>query len=588
LAEDLERWSADQPVSVYRGPLTTRVLRWGRRHRTIAASVAVLMATAIVGLAIGAVLINRERARAEASFHQARAAVDKYFTTVSESRLLNVPGLQPLRKELLELAQTYYQDFLRQRGDDPSVRAEAATSYFRVSWITQTVGRLDDSLPPLKRAIALYTQLVRDHPDVVEYRRNLATVHSSAGLFFLGLGRHEEALQAHGQALALRAALARAEPNDPLTQNDLARTYHNIGNVYRSDAKVDEALAEWDKGLAIQRALISAGLPEEGGRASLTGRRGPSAMIREDHARLHIELANVFRQRGQHAKGAAALEEARKLLEGLVRERPSDLACQSSLADVFRNEGLIQTDLGRYAESESSYRKSLAGFEKLAAANPDVPLYRTMIVELGNDLSWTLVPQNRAKEALALLRQSIARCDELLFSWPDSFSYRILLGQILTRKAEIEFKEHRGADVLPQLRRALGIHEQLAREHPKDVRNESCLAEALRHLGRAEAGSGQTSEAREHLERAIKIEERFAAIYPWGRHNLACSLAFLIPVSEPSQRESVSLRAIDALRQALRDGFSDFGLLSTDPDLDALRSRDDFKALIAGMKAKGQ
>jgi hypothetical protein len=163
-----------------------------------------------------------------------------------------------------------------------------------------------------------------------------------------------------------------------------------------------------------------------------------------------------------------------------------------------------------------------------------------------------------------------------------------LLGQVLTRKAEIEFKEHRGTDVLPQLRRALGIHEQLARELPKNVRNESSLSEALRYLGRVEAGSGQTSEAREHLERAIKIEERFAEIYPWGRYNLACSLAFLVPVSEPSQRESVARRAVDALRQAIRDGFSDFALMSTDPDLDVLRSRDDFKAFIKGMQAKGR
>ncbi len=70
---------ADEPVSVHRETWSTRLTRWGRRHRTAAAGVAVLMATAIVALSVGAALINRERSKAEANFRQARAAVDEYL-----------------------------------------------------------------------------------------------------------------------------------------------------------------------------------------------------------------------------------------------------------------------------------------------------------------------------------------------------------------------------------------------------------------------------------------------------------------------------------------------------------------------------
>ena len=52
------------------------------------------------------------------------AADGTYFTTISESRLLNVPGLQPLRKELLDSAMKYYRDFLSQRGHDPIDHAD--------------------------------------------------------------------------------------------------------------------------------------------------------------------------------------------------------------------------------------------------------------------------------------------------------------------------------------------------------------------------------------------------------------------------------------------------------------------------------
>src|SRR5207248_5852083 len=45
---------------------------------------------------------------AEANFAKARRAVDDYLTKVSESQLLKVPGMQPLRAQLHGLAQGSY------------------------------------------------------------------------------------------------------------------------------------------------------------------------------------------------------------------------------------------------------------------------------------------------------------------------------------------------------------------------------------------------------------------------------------------------------------------------------------------------
>ena len=61
LAEDVRRWIVDEPVSVLRDPLTVRILRFGRRHRTLATSLAALLVTALIGLSVGVVLIERER-----------------------------------------------------------------------------------------------------------------------------------------------------------------------------------------------------------------------------------------------------------------------------------------------------------------------------------------------------------------------------------------------------------------------------------------------------------------------------------------------------------------------------------------------
>src|SRR5262249_56548701 len=49
LADDLRRWLEDRPIRARRPSLRTRLLRWGRRHQTLVASVA---AALVVGLAV--------------------------------------------------------------------------------------------------------------------------------------------------------------------------------------------------------------------------------------------------------------------------------------------------------------------------------------------------------------------------------------------------------------------------------------------------------------------------------------------------------------------------------------------------------
>src|SRR5262245_21111554 len=52
LAEDLEHWLADEPIAAARDPVLTRLARWGRRHKSLAAGIGALLITAVVALAI--------------------------------------------------------------------------------------------------------------------------------------------------------------------------------------------------------------------------------------------------------------------------------------------------------------------------------------------------------------------------------------------------------------------------------------------------------------------------------------------------------------------------------------------------------
>ncbi len=114
LAEDVERWMADEPIGAYREPLVRRARWWMRRHRgatqagafgvVAVALVATLAAVLVNGAARAEQALTGERlakAEAQSNFARARRTVDDYLTAVSTSVQLrrDLPGLQAFRAE---------------------------------------------------------------------------------------------------------------------------------------------------------------------------------------------------------------------------------------------------------------------------------------------------------------------------------------------------------------------------------------------------------------------------------------------------------------------------------------------------------
>jgi serine/threonine protein kinase len=146
LADDLRRFLEDKPILARRPTLADRLRKWSRRHRSIVVSAVVLLLMGVAGSLAMTFMLAREHAEtkaayereqkkareAEESFLQARRMVDDLME-VSEQELANIPHLQGLRRRLLEMALTYYQGFIDQRGDDPTLRKELKASHARVN-----------------------------------------------------------------------------------------------------------------------------------------------------------------------------------------------------------------------------------------------------------------------------------------------------------------------------------------------------------------------------------------------------------------------------------------------------------------------
>src|SRR5262249_20205848 len=71
----------------------------------------------------------------------AREAVDQMFTEAGQNLPADVPPAEPLRRELLERALKFYEDFLEEHGTDPAVRRERVRVYGRVGDIRRLLGQ---------------------------------------------------------------------------------------------------------------------------------------------------------------------------------------------------------------------------------------------------------------------------------------------------------------------------------------------------------------------------------------------------------------------------------------------------------------
>ena len=115
LAEDIERWMADEPVTARLDPWTRKFVRCMTRHRTGVTGLAAAGLAAFVGLVAVAVVQTRanaelthSKAAVQARYDLAVDAIRTFHTGVSEDFLLKQEQFKELRDRLLMSAADFY------------------------------------------------------------------------------------------------------------------------------------------------------------------------------------------------------------------------------------------------------------------------------------------------------------------------------------------------------------------------------------------------------------------------------------------------------------------------------------------------
>jgi eukaryotic-like serine/threonine-protein kinase len=593
LAEDLERWLADEPVSAYREPWTRRLGRWGRRHRAAVAGAAVLLLATVAGLAIGLVAVNAERQRTEQARaaearrrQQAREALDAMSSEIVEDWLARQKVLTEPQKKFLEKALAFYGEFARDTGRDEASRAGVAQAHFRVANIRRRLGQVRQAEADYHRSRDLYTQLVSDFPAVPAYHRQLAHSRTRLGFLLDDTGRPREAEREYWEALALYERLAADDPGEPGYRRDVETIYHNLGLLLQYAGQAQEAEAEYRRALAIEQRLAadfpdvpeyrqdlarthnslgvllgSSGRRKEAEaeyRAALAVRQKLAADFpadsdyRDGLAASHNSLGLVLRNTGRPGPAEEELRKGLAVRQQLVADFPAVPDYRQGLAQSHLNLGTLLQGTSRPREAEQAYREALAIQQRLATELPAVHLYRWELAGSHHQLATLLQDTRRPKEAEAELAQALAIRQRLATDHADLPDYREGLARSYTGLGILLAPAGRRKEAEADFRSALAVYQQLAADFPARSAYQEGLAQSHGNLGELLLNTGRGDEAEGHFRKALAVQQRLVADHPetpYHHHEIAETLDHFARL-EQSRRDYAGARAFLAEAQS--------------------------------------
>ncbi|WP_145091043.1 serine/threonine-protein kinase [Anatilimnocola aggregata] len=396
LAEELGRFLRGEPILAQPiGPIA-RGWRWCKRNPFIAAASAAALfglMSALAATTVGYVQTSAALAQSEESRRQAMEAVNDLFTQVSENTLLNKPGLQPLRKELLGRALSYYQRFLQQRSGDPRVQDELASAHFRIALITEAIESTDKALPLYETAREMQERLVQATPDNPARLEAYGNTLNALGTALVTKKDHATAQQTYDAAAQVRTTLTKLAPGNSEYQRMLANTYMNLGVSLRGAGKPEEARQQFVKAQEIRTAALK--------------KDAENWKLQRDLGKGFYGLANLARQAGNMPDAKAQFIQAADSFDQVVKRDPADLENRRLLSICYRLLGdLASTD--DVPAAREWYGRSRARLKPLAEQNPEVVDYQVELASLELNRGYLDSDDGQGAAAIAAFTQACA------------------------------------------------------------------------------------------------------------------------------------------------------------------------------------
>jgi eukaryotic-like serine/threonine-protein kinase len=434
LADDIERWAADEPTSAWAEPFSVRARRWMRQNRTTVTAASV----ALVALLFGTASVLAVQTQANANLTKANNALS---IANAETRA----ALDQTQKSQKETAAALTQ------SEESRKQAEAVGTF-----LVGTFRKSDPSIDSkdMKVADLLDQALAELDKGFVGAKATEGALLNALGQSYLGLGLYPKAEEAFSKARVVReAALG---PDHPIT----LQSSSNLASAIRAAGRLAEAITLYESTLKQQEpkfgidhpdtlgsrnnlaaAYIDAGRLAEGITLfELTLKQRESKLGQDDPKTLSTRnnLGHAYWSAGRNAEAIPIFEATLKQLESkLGPTHPDTLQSRNNLASAYRQAGRVAeaipifestlkqqesklgpdhpntlgsrynlasaySSAGRWVDAEPLFRDTLDRRRK--REKPNSPLLAGDLANLGRNL----LKQSKWSEAEPLLRESLA------------------------------------------------------------------------------------------------------------------------------------------------------------------------------------
>ncbi|MCI0456168.1 MAG: tetratricopeptide repeat protein, partial [Gemmataceae bacterium] len=590
---------------------------------------------------VGFVLLRAEQKETEAAWQaavaareeearrrqQARQALDMLAGPVIEEWLGKQARLSADHKKFLEDALAIYTQFAAETSTDEASQAGLAKAYHRVGDIQRILGRLPEAEEAYNHGVEIYTQLLALAPGRLEYRKALVRLRNHRINLWLATGRGAQA-EAALRDLVQWQKQGVTDSSDPESRSHLALSLDNLstqcwkrGKLRDAEALVAEALVLYEK-LAKEspkefavlygraRARSNQGIvlalterPAEAEQAFREALKWQKELapgcpgrseVRQDLGETLRNLALLLQQTERPQQAEATHREALQVRRRLIADFPAYPDLRGDLAHSYNDLGSVLASLGRPGEAVEAYQSAIALYEKLPAELRKQLKNRAGLARAHFGLAPPLIEMNRPKEAEAANRQSARLYRELAEAdpaEPDHSHYLagslVNLAYLHTRRGELAEARRLLADAMPHHRAAIQAKPRSNEYRRGLCGNRACLAATFvtenQHAGLAEA-AGQLAEAA--VAGKIPFELMRAAGLLARCATLAKQDAGLPDAQCTELARSYAERAMTTLRLAVKHGYHDAARLRTERYFASVRSRPDFRELVAELEQK--
>jgi len=405
LASDLRHWIKGEPIQARPVGVFERAYRWARRNPRVAglaAALAVVFTAGFLGVLWQWRRAEQNLKESQVSFERTRGAVDQFYTRFYEQGVLNVPGLEKVRREVLLEMIRYYKDFLDQHRNDPALGRELAETCQRIGNLTKDLGNKVDALNVLReavqffdrlpaeeradvriqtrlyvsldyiaqleadlgdiesarrdsqRALGIIEKIVPKEPGNLRRKRGMAVLLGNYANMSVAANDMIEARRGYLKALEIQKDLVRQDPGDLAFKNDLALTYHNLAYLEESPQE-NRALLE--QALALRKQLIEV--------------NPGNILFRRHLGRTYESLGKNQLSLGHTQEALSYLRESRTLLHQVVVAHPNPTANQDCFASVCGVLGRALASLGQHEEAQEAYKEARTMYQNLVQSNSE-------------------------------------------------------------------------------------------------------------------------------------------------------------------------------------------------------------------------